>query len=130
VVEVEMPRQVGGFRLGQTKLEANTSWAQVLMERRRIVIRDIRGDTAFAPHRRYAHDAGYVAVQSTPLIGNSFRLLGVLTTFFDRPHHPGPQAIATLDGCARIAALLLEIGPWEERSSVHTLASRAPVSIR
>lgn len=91
------------------KIGGGTSYGQALVERRRIVIRDVETDAAFAPHREAAVAVGYRSVQSTPLLDSEFRALGVLSTYFDRPHHPGPEALRLIDGYCRIAALVIEV---------------------
>ena len=85
------------------------SYQQALLERRRIVIRDVESDPGFAPHRDSAALAGYRSVQSTPLLDSEFRALGVLSTYFDRPHHPEPESLRRIDGYCRIAALVIEV---------------------
>jgi GAF domain-containing protein len=92
----------------------STSCSQAVVERRRVVIRDVRTDAAFAPYAADAVQAGYLAVQSTPLIDTQFRAIGVLSTYFPRPHHPGPQGIAWIEMYARVAALLLESNSLHE----------------
>lgn len=51
----------------------------------RLVIEDIALDPAFESHLRVAIEAGFRAVQSTPLRDGSGRLLGVLSTHFSNP---------------------------------------------
>ncbi|MCA1798154.1 MAG: GAF domain-containing protein [Xanthomonadaceae bacterium] len=86
-----------------------TSYAQALTERRRVVIRDIETDIAFAPQRPVARAAGFRSVQSTPLVDSEFGALGILSTYFADPHHPGPESLAALDAYCIIASLLIEV---------------------
>lgn len=88
---------------------AVTSYAQALTERRRVVIRDIETDVAFAPQRPVARAAGFRSVQSTPLVDSEFGTLGILSTYYAKPHHPGPESLAALDAYCRIASLLIEV---------------------
>ncbi|MEX0900776.1 MAG: GAF domain-containing protein [Gammaproteobacteria bacterium] len=90
-------------------VEGGASYAQALVERRRIVIRDVATDDAFAPHREAAAKAGYRSVQSTPLLDSEFHALGVLSTYFEHPHHPGPASLDKIDVYCRIAALVIEV---------------------
>lgn len=89
-----------------------TPFSQALTERRRVAVRDMRVDPAFAPYRRLAGAAGIVAMQSTPVVHGRF-LHGVLTTYYDRPYHPGPESMDLLDCCASIVALLLVANEFE-----------------
>lgn len=52
------------------------------------VITDVGIDAWFAPHRDIAAAAAFRAVQSTPLIERSGRLLGVVSTHYPRPYSP------------------------------------------
>jgi hypothetical protein len=57
-------------------------------ERAQTVIADVNTDPAFAPHREIAAASGFRAVQSTPLIDHTGRLLGVMSTHYSRPYRP------------------------------------------
>jgi PAS domain S-box-containing protein len=48
------------------------------------------------------------AVQSTPLVSRSGRLLGMISTHWREPHHPTERALQSLDVLARQAADLIE----------------------
>ena len=52
------------------------------------VIADVNADESFAPHRDIAAASGFRAVQSTPLIDQAGRLLGVVSTHYPRPYSP------------------------------------------
>ena len=45
-----------------------------------VVIADVREDPGFAAHREIAGNSGFQAVQSTPLVDQDSRLLGMLST--------------------------------------------------
>jgi GAF domain-containing protein len=45
-----------------------------------VVIADVREDPRFAAHREIAANSGFQAVQSTPLVDQDSRLLGMLST--------------------------------------------------
>jgi two-component system sensor kinase FixL len=53
------------------------------------------------------------AVQSTPLVSRSGRLLGMISTHWREPHHPAERALRSLDVLARQAADLIERGQVE-----------------
>jgi hypothetical protein len=57
-------------------------------ERAQTVIADVGADESFAPHRDIAAASGFRAVQSTPLIDQAGRLLGVVSTHYPRPYSP------------------------------------------
>ena len=71
-----------------------------------VVIADVVTDPGFAPHRDIASAFGFRAVQSTPLIDGSGRLVGMVSTHYPRPISlPGPE----LQIMARAGTL---IGTW------------------
>jgi hypothetical protein len=51
-----------------------------------VVIADVNADPGFAPHRDIAAVSGFRAVQSTPLADDAGHLVGVVSTYFRRPH--------------------------------------------
>jgi PAS domain S-box-containing protein len=55
------------------------------------------------------------AVQSTPLVSRSGRLLGMISTHWREPHQPTERAYRSLDVLARQAADLIERSQAEER---------------
>jgi PAS domain S-box-containing protein len=55
------------------------------------------------------------AVQSTPLVSRSGRLLGMISTHWREPHQPTERALQSLDVLARQAADLIERTQVEER---------------
>jgi hypothetical protein len=52
------------------------------------VIVDVNLDASFAPHRDIAAASAFRAVQSTPLIDRTGRLLGVISTHYPHPYSP------------------------------------------
>ncbi len=74
----------------------------------RVLIEDVQIDQAFEPHRAIAASAGFRAVQSTPLMSRSGRLLGILSTHFRKPHLPSERDLRVLDLYARQAADFIE----------------------
>ena len=78
-------------------------------QRHRVVIRDVATDYAGSGRRQMALDAGIQAVTATPLIDSRLRVLGAITLFYLKPHHPSYDAIRRLDGCCKVAAQLLEV---------------------
>jgi signal transduction histidine kinase/DNA-binding NarL/FixJ family response regulator len=82
--------------------------ARALQTRSRAIIEDVLADPEFEPHLAVALEAGYRAVQSTPLISRSGELLGILTTHFRRPHRPSQRDLRLLDLYSHQAAELID----------------------
>jgi GAF domain-containing protein len=61
-----------------------------------VVIADVREDPPFAPHREIAAASGFRAVQSTPLVDQDGRLLGMLSTHYPRPYRPPAADLAVM----------------------------------
>jgi hypothetical protein len=60
------------------------------------VIADVDTDAGFAPHRDIAAASAFRAVQSTPLIDRTGRLLGVVSTHYPRPYRPPGHSLEIL----------------------------------
>ncbi len=82
---------------------------QAASERRRVVIRDIATDPRLGAHRAAAELGGVRAIHATPLIDRNRKIRGVLTTFYDSPHHPSKANLLLIDHCCRIAERLIEV---------------------
>lgn len=92
-------------------VQGETTACGTAMERgRRIVVEDVESSSIFdAKCRQAMLDAGARAVQSTPLITRSGKLLGMLSTHFrQRPHRPDESDLQMLDVLARQCADLIE----------------------
>ncbi len=81
---------------------------RTLREGKRTVIKDVELDPGFAPYRKIAKEAGYRAVQSTPLISKNGTPMGMLSTHFKNPHEPSEQQLRRLDLYARQATDFIE----------------------
>ncbi|MDX2171259.1 MAG: ATP-binding protein [Deltaproteobacteria bacterium] len=88
--------------------DADSACGQAARAGERVVIADVEQDPSYAPLRHVAAQAGYRAVQSTPLLSRSGELLGMLSTHFRQPHTPTEVDLRTLDLYARQAADILE----------------------
>jgi hypothetical protein len=81
-----------------------------IQRQERVIVSDVteslifRGTTAL----EVMLDARACAVQSTPLVGRSGLLLGVISTHWDRPYRPGERDLFLLDLLSRVAAGLME----------------------
>jgi len=60
-------------------------------EHAQTVIADVDTDASFASHRDIAAASGFRAVQSTPLVDRTGRLLGVVSTHYPRPYSPSER---------------------------------------
>lgn len=69
-----------------------------------VIIPDIEKDDDFAGFRRDARNAGFRAVQSTPMITSDQTLLGIVSTHFANVREPTPIEMNTLKAYGRIAA--------------------------
>lgn len=72
-------------------------------------VEDVKTDVEFEPHRLVALEAGFEAVQSSPVIDRSNALIAVLSTYFSRPRRFSDDELTAM---ARYAA---RIGPDLER---------------
>ncbi len=66
----------------------NCACGVALREQKRIIVEDVDADDGWQPMLGVARDAGFRAVQSTPLLGRDGRVAGMLSTHFDVPHRP------------------------------------------
>jgi PAS domain S-box-containing protein len=84
--------------------------------RERVIVEDVMQSDIFAgsPSLRVLLDAGVRAVQSTPLISSSGKLLGMISTHYAAPHRPGQRELRLMDLLARQAADYLERKQAEE----------------
>lgn len=74
----------------------------------RVIIEDVEADPAFAPRRAIAAAAGFRAMQATPLFASNGEPLGVISTYFRRPHRPSERDLRLTDLYARQAAEMIE----------------------
>jgi GAF domain-containing protein len=80
-----------------------------VVEERRVVVEDVSTSVLFTPH-----SAGVLlenearAVQATPLLSRSKRVLGVLSTHYLSPVRPSDAELVVLDGIAGRAASWIE----------------------
>jgi GAF domain-containing protein len=77
---------------------------QALRRRSPVVIEDVLDDAEFAPFREVALEAGFRAVQSTPLVSSNGAFVGMVSTHFDARHRPLDTEMATLRSLAEVAA--------------------------
>jgi len=85
-----------------------TASARALRQGRRVIIEDVTKDDAYAPYRHIAEQAGFRAVQATPMLGHDGKLLGVLATELSEARTFSPQELRILDLYSRQAADAVE----------------------
>lgn len=93
---------------GEVSAKDGSACGRALRMGRRILIKDISKDKAYARHLEIARSAGYRAVQSTPLIARDGRPLGIISTHFRQPHRPNELELQSLDLYVRQAADFIE----------------------
>jgi PAS domain S-box-containing protein len=86
----------------------DTACGRCLHSRERIVIPDVLAEPGDDGHRALALEAGYRALQCTPLFNAGGDVLGVLSTHFRRPHSPPDRVLHMTDLYARHAAEAIE----------------------
>lgn len=85
--------------------EEGSACGMALARRERVVIEDVEQEPAYASSLAAAHEAGYRAVQSTPLFTPSGKPLGMLSTHFRRPHRlSSERELRLTDIYARLAS--------------------------
>jgi len=96
--------------------ETKSSCSAAMRTGRRVIVPDVEtcefivGTPALEDHRK----TGIRAVQSTPLLSSSGKLVGMLSTHWRAPHHPAERNLGLFDILARQAADLLERRRGEE----------------
>ena len=79
-----------------------------LRRQARVLVEDVGTDPAFAAHAALAEQAGFRALQSTPMLSRGGDTLGVLSTYFSQPHRPAEPDLRMTDLYARQAAEAIE----------------------
>ncbi|HYR34244.1 MAG TPA: GAF domain-containing protein [Burkholderiales bacterium] len=85
-----------------------SSCGRALAAGARVIVDDIETDPAFEGLRTAARASGFRAVQSTPLLSRTGRMLGMLNTQFRAPHRPSERELHLTDLYGRLAADLIE----------------------
>lgn len=92
-----------------------TTCTRALREHRRVSIEDVHRDKDFGPCLRLAQEVGFRALDSTPLVGRSGKVLGVLTTYYREVRRPSSRGGYVLDLLALEIADLVEWSKTEKR---------------
>lgn len=92
------------------RVDSESSCGVALKTGQRMVVRDVEtcefiaGSGDLDAYRR----SGIRAVQTTPLVSRSGRIVGMISTHWQQPHQPSEQELGLLDVLARQAADLIE----------------------
>jgi GAF domain-containing protein len=81
--------------------DGRTACSRAIASGRRVIVADVANDELFAPHVPAALSAGFRAVQSTPLRGESGQVFGIVSTHFAGPRSFSNDELGRLDGQAR-----------------------------
>ncbi len=71
------------------------------------VITDVIADPGFKPHRDVAAASGFRAVQSTPLVDEAGRVVGVISTHYPRPYEPPARDMLIIKRYADLVGQIL-----------------------
>lgn len=98
------------------RLDSECSCGAALRTGRRIIIRDVDECDFMAGTADLSsyHQTGIRAVQSTPLLARSGKVVGMISTHWRQPHEPSERDLRLLDILARQAADLIERKRAEE----------------
>jgi hypothetical protein len=72
-----------------------------------LIITDVISDPGFEPHRDIAAASGFRAVQSTPLVDQAGRVVGVVSTHYPRPYAPSARDMRIISRYAGLAGRIL-----------------------
>jgi hypothetical protein len=91
---------------------AESASGAALEQRRQVLVADVQSDPIFVGTAAadILAGAGVRAVQSTPVIGQTGELLGMLSTHYEEPRIPGEQPLRAIESVARRTAFWLEGG--------------------
>jgi len=88
--------------------DAAASCSRALASGERVILEDVEQDQTYAPHVPAAKEAGFRALQATPLKRESGEPIGVLTTLFAAPRTFSNDELAQMDAHARRVSAELE----------------------
>ncbi len=96
--------------------DGQAACGSALVSGERVVVEDVAGSPIFAgtPALSAMLDAGARAVQSTPLVSRSGKVMGMFSTHYRMPRRPTERDLRLLDVLARQAADLIERKRSEE----------------
>jgi PAS domain S-box-containing protein len=99
---------------GRVSEDQDSASARALRSKERVVIGDIEADARYASFRDAARAAGYRAIISSPLIGKSGAVLGIISMHFREVYRPTTQGLRRLDLYMRQASDFIQRYRLEE----------------
>ena len=104
--------------------ESTCSCGMALKLRERVVIEDLAAQSELAEYAALLRGYGVHAVQSTPIHSRGAKVLGMISTHFDKPHRPSEREMRLLDLYAQQAERVIQRKQAEEalRKSEERLA--------
>jgi hypothetical protein len=84
--------------------------AQALAQRKRLTVADVETDDGFEALRPIMRQAGVRAIQSTPILGPSGDLVGMISTHFSQPHEFLKQEAPVIDFWSNAAGRMITAG--------------------
>lgn len=105
-----------GFLDELSRLDLSTGFCgQAILERKRVLVEDLKAEPGFELLRQIATAAGFRAVQSTPLFSREGDPLGVVSTFFRQRYHPSEHELELTHIYVGIAEEIIQRRQSDER---------------
>jgi hypothetical protein len=100
------------------RLESQTTCGAALRAHQRVWVGDVDDNESLAGTEDLAtyRQTGIIAVQSTPLVTSEGRLVGMISTHWDKRHQPSPGRFHEMDVLARQAADVVGRIAWRDGS--------------
>jgi GAF domain len=98
------------------RLESQTTCGEALRAHQRVWVGDVDDYESLAGTEDLAtyRQTGITAVQSTPLVTSSGRLVGMISTHWSKPHRPSPGDFHEMDTVARQVANVVQRIAWSD----------------
>jgi GAF domain-containing protein len=88
----------------RVSVDDDSACGRAMREGRSIVIEDVETEAEYAPLRAVAAEAGFRAVQSTPMVTSGGIFVGMISTHFSQPHVPSKHDMVLIGIYARLLA--------------------------
>ncbi len=88
--------------------DSSDSCGMALKLRERVAIEDLAAQSEFAEYAALLRGYGVCAVQSTPIHAQGKKILGMMSTYFDKLHRPSEREMRLLDLYAQQAERVIE----------------------
>jgi two-component system CheB/CheR fusion protein len=111
-------------RLRATNSGSESAPGRALATRRRVIVQDVMANPLSESQQKEAA-GNYRAVQSTPLVSRTGRVLGVLSTFYAQPYSPSERDLRLLDLYTQQAADYVDRRRAEEEITTSVSARQA-----